>query len=439
MNTIADLSAATTVAGSICGLLDCLRDTAFTRFSDNGLLQFAPILERIARLTFTAQVHLAGEIDIRRIAKAHGAASTAALLRQTLQISTHDATTRVNTARAVLPQEQLSGGETDPVLPLLGAALTQGAIGIEQTRTIVATMKALPPAVDPDTRQVCQELLVDHGRTTEPYPFADFARAVALTCDPDGKLDDRTPADKVDLTIGSRNPATGLSTIKGHLDDLGVELLAQAIDGLAAPRPAVDGTPDVRTPAVRRGQALKEVLRRYLDVGDAPVHGGERPHITLTMSFQDLKNAVGAAGLGRGGPISAAQARMLACDGRIIPAVLGSASQVLDVGAASRSFPTPIRRAIELRDRGCCWPGCDRPPGWCDAHHIVHWANDGPSSYLNGCLLCPAHHSEIHRDHWVVVMATDGIPEFIPPPWVDPRQVPRRNTLHHLAETIACR
>ena len=338
-----------------------------------NLLHFAPILERVARLTFAAQVAVAGEIDIRRIAKAHGCTSTAALLRQTLQISTYDATTRVNTARAVLPQEQLSGGETDPVLPLLGAALTQGAIGMEQTRTIVSTMKALPPGVDPDTRQVCQELLVEHGRVTEPHPFADFARMVALTCDPDGKLDDRSPADKVELTIGCRNPATGLSTIKGHLDDIGVELLAQAIDGLAAPRPAVDGTPDVRTPAVRRGQALKEVLRRYLDVGDAPVQGGERPHVTVTMSFADLKNAVGAGVLEHGGPISAAQARMLACDARITPVVLGTPSQVLDVGTASRSLPAAIRRAITLRDRGCCWPGCDRPPGWADGHHIRHW------------------------------------------------------------------
>ena len=61
---------------------------------------------------------------------------------------------------------------------------------------------------------------------------------------------------------------------------------------------------------------------------------------------------------------------MLACDARIIPAVLGGPSQVLDVGAASRSFPAAIRRAITLRDRGCTWPGCDRKPGWCDAHHI---------------------------------------------------------------------
>jgi hypothetical protein len=117
-------------------------------------------------------------------------------------------------------------------------------------------------------------VLVEHGQLTEPHPFATFARMVALTCDPDGTLDPTEPADKVELTICARNASTGLTTLKGKLDDLGVELLAQAIDGLAAPQPATDGTPDPRTPAVHRGQALKELLRRYLDLGDALTQGG---------------------------------------------------------------------------------------------------------------------------------------------------------------------
>jgi len=129
-----------------------------------------------------------------------------------------------------------------------------------------------------------QKTLVDNGMITAPTPFAAFARAIALTCDPDGSLDDRTPADKVELTVGARNPATGLTRITGHLDDQGVEVLAQATNGLAAPRPAVDGSPDPRSAATRRGQALTEVLRRYLDLGDAPLQGAERPHITRLTS-----------------------------------------------------------------------------------------------------------------------------------------------------------
>ena len=436
MGTITDPEQASTVAGSICEALTTLGSAEFSKFDDLALLEFAPILERVTRLTFAAQIQLTGEINTRRIARAHGYPNTAALLRNTLNISAHDAGARVTTARAVLPQPQLSGGSTPPVLPRLADALAAGTMGTEQARTIVQTMNGLPAAVDPDTRDLVQDLLVEHGQLTEPHPFAVFARMVALTCDPDGTLDEQSPAEKVELTIGTRNATTGLTSLKGKLDDLGVELLAQAIDGLAAPQPAADGTPDPRTPAVRRGQALKEMLRRYLDLGDAPVQGGERPHVTVTIDLQALRSGVGAGTLEHGGPISAGQARMLACDARIVPAVLNGPSQVLDVGAASRSYPAAIRRAITLRDRGCTWPGCNRKAGWCDCHHLVHWVNDGPTSHENGCLLCPHHHAEIHRGHWQVRMAPDGIPEFIPPKWVDPRQVPRRNTLHHLNATF---
>ena len=61
---------------------------------------------------------------------------------------------------------------------------------------------------------------------------------IALTCDPDGSLDERNPSDKVELTVGVRNPVTGLTRISGQLDDLGVEVLGQATDGLATPQPA---------------------------------------------------------------------------------------------------------------------------------------------------------------------------------------------------------
>jgi uncharacterized protein DUF222 len=113
-----------------------------------------------------------------------------------------------------------------------------------------------------------------------------------------------------------------------------------------------------------------EVLRRFLDVGFAPTQGGERPHVTVTMDIDALHGRLGTAMLDHGGPISAAHARMLACDAMIIPAVLGSASQVLDMGTAVRLFPNAIRRAITLRDRGCVFPGCDRPASWCDCHRV---------------------------------------------------------------------
>jgi hypothetical protein len=281
-----------------------------------------------------------------------------------------------------------------------------------------------------------QETLVEHGILTEPKPFARFARAVAEACDPDGKLDERPDPDKVELHIGTRNASTGLTQFGGHLDDEGVELLHQSIQGLTKPRVEPDGSKDKRPLPVRQGQALKEVLRMFLDHGDAPTNGGEHPHVTVTMRYNDLKQRIEEAVLAYGGPISAGEARRIACDAQIIPVVMGSESEVLDVGRTSRLITPAIRKALALRDKGCAFPGCDRPVAWCDAHHVRHWIHHGESAYSNGCLLCRHHHTEIHKGHWTIVLAPDGIPEFIPPPWVDKDQEPRRNTANHLTTLL---
>jgi len=154
------------------------------------------------------------------------------------------------------------------------------------------------------------------------------------------------------------------------------------------------------------------------------------------MRYDDLQQRIEQAVLACGGPINAAEARRIACDANIIPAVLGSDSEVLDVGRANRLFTPAIRKALALRDNGCAFPGCDRPVAWCDAHHVVHWIHHGESAYTNGCLLCRYHHSLIHKGEWKIIFAADGIPGFIPPPWIDKNQKPRRNTINHLTTLL---
>jgi hypothetical protein len=97
------------------------------------------------------------------------------------------------------------------------------------------------------------------------------------------------------------------------------------------------------------------------------------------------------------GPISATDARLLACDCAIIPAVLDSAGEVLDIGRKSRIWPTAIARAIGLRDQTCRHTDCDTPAQHCDIHHRVHWADGGPTSYEGGILACRNHHYQLHK------------------------------------------
>ncbi|GAA5027277.1 HNH endonuclease signature motif containing protein [Actinopolymorpha pittospori] len=118
---------------------------------------------------------------------------------------------------------------------------------------------------------------------------------------------------------------------------------------------------------------------------------------------------------------------MLACDAEILPAVLGSDGAILDLGTGTRLFTSNQRHAIGERDgHHCNFPDCEAPEKWCHAHHIIHWADGGPTNVGNGVLLCPSHHEMVHHDNWTVRMSTHGHPEYIPPPWTDPRQHPLR-------------
>lgn len=151
------------------------------------------------------------------------------------------------------------------------------------------------------------------------------------------------------------------------------------------------------------------------------------------MAEDDLRDRAAGAGLPSGEDISPGELRRIACGAGILPAVLGGDSQVLDLGTEKRLFTKAQRIALTVRDGGCVFPDCDRPPGWTEAHHVKHWAEDGPTDISNGALLCGHHHRLIHRteDHgdqaWEIRIADDGLPEITPPKRIDPKRTPLRN------------
>jgi 5-methylcytosine-specific restriction endonuclease McrA len=87
----------------------------------------------------------------------------------------------------------------------------------------------------------------------------------------------------------------------------------------------------------------------------------------------------------------------------------------LSVGRATRTIPAPIRTALHLRDQGCRFPGCDRPPAWTDGHHIIHWSDGGSTELENLVSLCRRHHRAVHEQGWRIRIA-DGIAVVKPPP-----------------------
>jgi hypothetical protein len=95
---------------------------------------------------------------------------------------------------------------------------------------------------------------------------------------------------------------------------------------------------------------------------------------------------------------------------------MNAAGEVLDIGRTTREWTIPIRRGVVLRDGGCVFPGCDRPPSWCDVHHCWEWDHGGPTCVDNGALLCRRHHTFIHAKRWrVIIPRPRGKPVVLKP------------------------
>jgi hypothetical protein len=233
------------------------------------------------------------------------------------------------------------------------------------------------------------------GVATE-QPHTDLVAVVQrylLGLEPDGPEPD--PTEGRSLTLSKH--ADGSLSGRFHLDAVGGETLQTALEAhVQADRPAGDD----RTRAQRQGDALVQLADNALAAGAVPVLRSVKPHVAVRIDLDDLADPAIGAGAGRmgfGATISAARARWLACDGRISRVVFGPDGVPLDVGREARLVSGSLRRAVELRDGGCVFTGCDAPAHWSDVHHLVHWIDGGETSLDNSALLCERHHTKVHH------------------------------------------
>ncbi|MGN7202614.1 DUF222 domain-containing protein, partial [Arthrobacter sp. SAFR-044] len=202
---------------------------------------------------------------------------------------------------------------------------------------------------------------------------------------------------------------------------------------------------DRRTRAQKQLDGLITAAKTALATNTLPTTGGNRPQIIATIHYQHLfpasappkatATATATADPDTGnntgtfaftGPVPAATLRKIACDADIIPALLGTHGEILDLGRKTRLFTPAQRTALTARDQGCAFPNCTIPAPWCEAHHITYWSHGGPTTTTNGVLLCSHHHHLIHKEQWTIT-TTNNTPTFIPPPHIDPTQTPQQN------------
>lgn len=370
-------------------------------------------------------------------AKAHDAAGmtgTDAYLRDRMGLSAREAKKQAELARGLDGMD----GAAD--------ALADGRLGPEQAAALGRAARKGQLGT-PD--QVEQQLL-DDATSSSPEQLQEKIRRAEQNANDDALRRGENRAHAQRRASCTRRP-DGMWQLHALLDPVNGEQVATAMRAYTTPDPT--GTPisERRSPQQRAADGLTDMAAAALAAG-GPVAGGVRPHVSIILRPEDDQsggehtegcadpaddghdNAGGdrhdsdrpdddrhdsdrheggpgpsasrrprqPATTGRGATISPEATARLLCDARVTRIVMNAASQVLDVGRATRTWSTAQRTAITARDHHCRGPGCDRPPDWCHIHHIRWWSKGGRTDLDNGILLCTRHHRMVHEGNWTI-------------------------------------
>ena len=375
--------------------LDELRAEDLCSLSDDVLVGHLDEIERAGRVLEAERCRGLAELERRRVYAADGHLSAASWLAHRQGLSRRSAEAAVRRARAL------------DAMPSVARAFGEGDVSESAVHVLARAQDAAPEAF---VRS--EDALVEAASTMAYGELRRACETWRIAADPERSLegeDRRHELRRLDI----RPDDDGMTRVEGELDAEDGQALITAIRAQmdAETRSAIG--PDTRTPAQRRADALGEICRRWLASRDRPTVGGERPHVVVTIDLEALVAGSGRSDLEDTGAITAESARRLACDAEVTRVITRGASQPLELGRRTKVVPAGLRRAVAVRDRGCRFPGCGRPPGWCDAHHAVHWADGGETSLSNLVLLCRPHHRVIHRGFGVRMI--DGVPVFTRP------------------------
>ena len=412
------------------------------RVGTTDLLEGLGALARVRGGVDAALLGVIREVDTRGLTGTVGSApvatTTEGLVRDATGVSPGRARADVAAARVTGP-----GG----VLEEFGTRLAQGRVTRAHVDVAVRCLDRIPrhlleqdPA-DPDgptaTQIVTDYLLTLADTRVDDRALDRHARQLLarLAPDPTDRRDPDAPTRRfLDLTTDT----TGMVTGRFALDPAAGADLRAALNAYSAPDPVsdVDGIPsrDERTPRQRRADALSRLIETARGV--TTPRRGERPRIVVHTTPAQLAGVGGGlATTESGDPLPAWVLGRLACDAVLQRVVTHPTLGPLDVGREERLVTPAQRRALAGRDRGCVI--CGAEPDWCDAHHVIPWADGGATDLANLALLCPGHHTAVHSGTWTLDRDSDGHLIVIPPRWIDPKRTPRRPVQHLVAEAVS--
>jgi hypothetical protein len=379
---------------------------------------------------------LIADAEATNLAKTYCFSTITQFLIRTFQLSHSEAASRVRAAAAVGPRTSMLGERLEPLLPQLAAVQRQGTVTAEKVQIVERAMQKLSrPGLHPDDVETAERLLTDYAPVLGPKELHRIALQVTDAADPDGPepLDDQLQQDRRYLELKQRRD--GMWSVQGKLTSTAGAQLNAILDPLTKPRSSSiedeDGNitqiPDLRPYVQRLHDGLDEACSRLLKSADQPLVGGIPASVIVTVPLEDLLAKAGLAETSDGSVLNADQLLRIADEAEIWPTIIDPNGVPLALGRTQRLASRGQTMALIARDAGCSFPGCTRPPSWSDRHHIKDWILGGATDLDNLTLLCRYHHTHFLQKGWTCRMNADGLPEWIPPWWIDRDQRPQLN------------
>jgi len=374
-------------------------DGELSLVDDDGL---SAMLREASAAVNAAEVHrlaVAAEWDRRQAWANDGAYNGRCWLAHECTLSRGEASGVLRTARVLASAPLVAAAVAEGNLPVAKAEVLASVVTARTEEAFVRDQKTILDAVErlsvDDARKVARwwQRLADQDGAKPEVPCNQLRCSVA--------------GDGSTVLAGTLDPEGG-AQFRSVLEAIADQLWrAERDDGQVEKRPA-------NLNERLRAEALEEMARRA-SAADAE-RTGARPLVSVIVDLPTLEGRAGRPAVVEGGGlISAEDARRLACDAEISRVLTDPNGVILDLGRTQRTATAGQWRLLRLRDRGCTWPGCDRPPGWCQAHHIVWWEHGGRTDTDGLTLLCHHHHHRIHDDGWQLERLDDGGLRFTGP------------------------
>jgi hypothetical protein len=277
----------------------------------------------------------------------------------------------------------------------LADAVAAGKVPVRKADRVLRALEQIEPFLAFEEYVADQAVILPVAMTGTDRELRQVLRHLVECARPGQDSDDFERAQRRGRGMYERAVAGDLTEFVVRLDPEGAAFVRAAVDPLAKPAPDGDG-PDLRSPQQRRADAFLMILQRGMS---SPGQAGTTSNakVVITVSWEQLIGDL--RGLGRtmtGDQLTAATVRRLACEADLIPVLLGTDSEVLDMGHRARLATPAQRRALWLEQQGCTYQGCSMPAQWCAAHHGIWWSRGGPTDHDNLYLLCPRHHTRVH-------------------------------------------